>query len=104
MNISEMFGIDARIEDAGLIIPQPRFLEVGLETIVTASGEQVLAGLILLAYENYFKNNELETQAVRLTRTILAPVQIGEVEKIEYGFTFTFAKPFDDPIFDPDEI
>jgi hypothetical protein len=103
MNIDQIFGADARLENDAIVIPLARLQELSIDT-ANLDGEKLLASLILLSYEVYFKNNNLDTQRVTLSKSINAPVVIDGDEFVEYGFNYKFVKPYTTPLFDPDDV
>lgn len=102
MNINEIFGADVAIDDNNVIIPRARFDALGIDTS-NLNGERLLAAIVLLTYETWFKNNP-DNESLQLEKSITAPILVDEVEKIEFGWTFKFLKDYSAPLFDPDDI
>lgn len=102
MTVEELFGIGSFIDNDNIVIPRANIdaLEVDSSNL---NGDRLLAALVLLTYDTFFKNNAANP-VLQLEKTITAPILVDTVEKIEFGWTFKFLKDYTTPLFDPDEV
>jgi hypothetical protein len=101
--IVDVFGGGANITNGILSIPVAAI--AGFDT-ATADGEKTLAALIKLTYDEWFSNsvNNSDTSRVNLNRSIVAPVDIEGVEKIEFTFSYNFRQDWVQNDFNPSDF
>jgi hypothetical protein len=104
-SLQEMFGDNASIDGNGAVII-PLDAIAGFDPF-TADGEKTLAALVKLTYDRWFSNpanNDPDTNRAVVDRSLVAPIDVDGIEKIEFTFSYKFRQNWTQNNFNPSDF